>query len=336
MGEAHPRGPQRSQVADDVKAPRARRRSSRRASPEPEDRSRSWWRRAITKIPVKAEALVGRRTGGRVVDSETGEVLVEANQEITANALAQIMGAAGGPLQAARRWCRARPTRRSTRRSRATTSRTPTRRSSRSTGGCARATRRPWSRRAPCSAACSSTPRRYDLARVGRFMINKKLGTERRSTQDAPHRGHRRRGPAPLPVKLERNPTDDIDHLGNRRVRSVGELLENQFRVGLDPHGAGDQGADVHRGHREPDAARPDQREAGLGGGEGVLRLLAALPVHGPDEPAGRADAQAPALGPRAAAVSRGSAPGSRCATFTRRTTGGSARSRRRKARTSA
>src|SRR5438128_4952761 len=36
-----------------------------------------------------------------------------------------------------------------------------------------------------------------------------------------------------LAVKLGSKPTDDIDHLGNRRVRSVGELLENQFRVGL-------------------------------------------------------------------------------------------------------
>ena len=34
-------------------------------------------------------------------------------------------------------------------------------------------------------------------------------------------------------MKLGTKPTDDIDHLGNRRVRSVGELLENQFRVGL-------------------------------------------------------------------------------------------------------
>src|SRR5206468_8382767 len=77
-------------------------------------------------------------------------------------------------------------------------------------------------------------PRRYDLARVGRFMINEKLRME---------------GPANaktlrsedvvsvikrlLMVKLGSEPTDDIDHLGNRRVRSVGELLENQFRVGL-------------------------------------------------------------------------------------------------------
>ena len=36
-----------------------------------------------------------------------------------------------------------------------------------------------------------------------------------------------------LQVRLGTKSTDDIDHLGNRRVRSVGELLENQFRVGL-------------------------------------------------------------------------------------------------------
>ena len=38
---------------------------------------------------------------------------------------------------------------------------------------------------------------------------------------------------------------DDIDHLGNRRVRSVGELMENQYRVGSAPYGARDQGAYV-------------------------------------------------------------------------------------------
>ena len=76
--------------------------------------------------------------------------------------------------------------------------------------------------------------RRYDLARVGRFMLNKKLGTESPlnwktlRTEDIVAVVRRL-----LAVKQERYPTDDIDHLGNRRVRSVGELLENQFRVGL-------------------------------------------------------------------------------------------------------
>src|SRR5262250_1927714 len=77
-------------------------------------------------------------------------------------------------------------------------------------------------------------PRRYDLARVGRFMINKKLGinanlnikTLRGEDVVAVIRHL-------LMVRLGTKPTDDIDHLGNRRVRSVGELLENQFRVGL-------------------------------------------------------------------------------------------------------
>src|SRR2546429_2752113 len=77
-------------------------------------------------------------------------------------------------------------------------------------------------------------PRRYDLARVGRFMINKKLQI------DAPLNAKTLRGEDIvhvvrhlLLVRLGTKATDDIDHLGNRRVRSVGELLENQFRVGL-------------------------------------------------------------------------------------------------------
>src|SRR5207248_2646169 len=76
--------------------------------------------------------------------------------------------------------------------------------------------------------------RRYDLARVGRFMINQKLLTDAplsiktlRSEDIVAVVRHL------LMVKLGSKPTDDIDHLGNRRVRSVGELLENQFRVGL-------------------------------------------------------------------------------------------------------
>ena len=77
-------------------------------------------------------------------------------------------------------------------------------------------------------------PRRYDLARVGRFMINKKLGIganlniKTLRSEDVVYVVRHL-----FQVKLGSKPTDDIDHLGNRRVRSVGELLENQFRVGL-------------------------------------------------------------------------------------------------------
>ncbi len=52
-------------------------------------------------------------------------------------------------------------------------------------------------------------------------------------------------------------------------------------------HGARHQGAHEHvAGDRDADAARPDQRQAGRRGGQGVLRQLAALAVHGPDQPA--------------------------------------------------
>ncbi len=64
-------------------------------------------------------------------------------------------------------------------------------------------------------------------------------------------------------------------------------------------HGACDPRAHGQRRYRHGDAARPDQRQAGGGGGAGVLRLLAAVAVHGPDQPAVGGDAQAPALGPR-------------------------------------
>jgi len=77
-------------------------------------------------------------------------------------------------------------------------------------------------------------PKRYDLGKVGRYKLNKKL---------------RLNVPEPVRVltpqdilaavdylinlEFDIGSTDDIDHLGNRRVRSVGELLQNQVRVGL-------------------------------------------------------------------------------------------------------
>ena len=87
--------------------------------------------------------------------------------------------------------------------------------------------------------------KRYDLAKVGRYKINKKLG------QDAPlsdnilslsdivatieyivrlHNGDTEMDSPRGPVPVE---TDDIDHFGNRRMRTVGELIQNQIRTGL-------------------------------------------------------------------------------------------------------
>ena len=77
-------------------------------------------------------------------------------------------------------------------------------------------------------------PERYDLSAVGRMKFNRRLGRDRIT------------GPGILTnqdiidvlktlieIKNGKGSVDDIDHLGNRRVKSVGEMAENQFRVGL-------------------------------------------------------------------------------------------------------
>ena len=92
---------------------------------------------------------------------------------------------------------------------------------------------------------------------------------------------------------------DDIDHLGNRRVRSVGEMAENAFRVGLVRVERAVKERLTIAESRRPDAAGHDQREAGRGRSEGVLRVLAAVAVHGPEQSALRSDAQAPRFGAR-------------------------------------
>ncbi|MBB5624777.1 DNA-directed RNA polymerase subunit beta [Sphaerisporangium krabiense] len=88
-------------------------------------------------------------------------------------------------------------------------------------------------------------PKRYDLAKVGRYKINKKLGVDAEITQATltdddivtaiEYIVRLHAGEAEMPggggtLIVE---TDDIDHLGNRRVRTVGELIQNQVRLGL-------------------------------------------------------------------------------------------------------
>jgi len=75
---------------------------------------------------------------------------------------------------------------------------------------------------------------KYDFSRVGRLKLNTKLGLDTPLDEKVLHPPDFYAVIKYL-LSLRRNPTnaDDIDHLGNRRVRSVGELLENQFRIGL-------------------------------------------------------------------------------------------------------
>jgi DNA-directed RNA polymerase subunit beta len=77
-------------------------------------------------------------------------------------------------------------------------------------------------------------PKRYDLGRVGRYKINQRLGVDASRSETVLTKddfisiiGHL------IELNEGRGYTDDIDHLGNRRVRTVGELIANQFSVGL-------------------------------------------------------------------------------------------------------
>ncbi len=77
-------------------------------------------------------------------------------------------------------------------------------------------------------------PRRYDLGKIGRYKLNKRLGLTIPQTQ---------RSLTPedfveivrhiILINNGKEEPDDIDHLGNRRVRTAGHLIQNQFRIGL-------------------------------------------------------------------------------------------------------
>ncbi len=77
---------------------------------------------------------------------------------------------------------------------------------------------------------------RYDLARVGRYKVNKKLGLD--TTEDVAVLTDEDivatlRYLLELAASTPGYKTDDIDHFGNRRIRTVGELVANQFRIGM-------------------------------------------------------------------------------------------------------
>lgn len=83
---------------------------------------------------------------------------------------------------------------------------------------------------------------RYDLSNVGRMKFNRRLGREFIDSDDI--EVQRQQGVLSkediidvvkelIEIRNGRGEVDDIDHLGNRRIRSVGEMTENQFRIGL-------------------------------------------------------------------------------------------------------
>ena len=187
----------------------------------------------IKEWPMVPAELVNRVMLHDVVDPRTGEVLIEVNAELTAEHLAKIAASNATALSLLYSDAAQYP---------------PVIRDTMSTEKVATADEamveiyrklRPGETPSVDSArllveGLFLQPKRYDLSPVGRLKLNKKLGL------DLPldHRTLTGKDIAAvvkylIGLRCGRGEVDDIDHLGNRRVRSVGELLENQLRIGL-------------------------------------------------------------------------------------------------------
>ena len=158
-------------------------------------------------------------------------------------------------------------------------------------------------------------PKRYDLAKVGRYKINKKLGLEQPLVGRRPdHRRHRRDDPLPgrrcTPATRRCRAPATASRRGAGRGRRHRPLRQPAPAHGRrahpepGPHGPVPDGArrpraDDDPGRRGDHAADPDQHPPGRGLHQGVLRDQPAVAVHGPDQPARRPDPQAPPVGAR-------------------------------------
>jgi DNA-directed RNA polymerase subunit beta len=136
-------------------------------------------------------------------------------------------------------------------------------------------------------------PQRYDLGEVGRYKLNKRLGLDSAKSkrvldeEDVVEIVKRI-----IMINNRDDHDDDIDHLGNRRVCTVGELIQNQFRVGL-----------LRLERIVKERMSIISTEAITTGAlvnirpiVATIRELAAIPVYGPDQPPRRANPQTPPL----------------------------------------
>ncbi|MCZ6479743.1 MAG: DNA-directed RNA polymerase subunit beta [candidate division NC10 bacterium] len=187
----------------------------------------------VKEVPIYREDLVGRILAVDVVDQQTGEVLAEAKDKIDEKTLGKFADRGVRKIHLLRGGGE-----REVFEMRETILRDPTRSAE---DALVEIYRRMRPGDPPTLESARTllhnmffNPRRYDLSKVGRFKLNSKLGME-----------------TPLDVRVLQKGdivavvqyllnlrhgeghVDDIDHLGNRRVRSAGELLEEQFRIGL-------------------------------------------------------------------------------------------------------
>ncbi|MFN8373631.1 MAG: hypothetical protein U0694_12260 [Anaerolineae bacterium] len=144
--------------------------------------------------------------------------------------------------------------------------------------------------------------RRYDLERVGRYKLNQRLQLD-----SSIPRTFRTVTKADIVKLVERMilinngqaGPDDIDHLGNRRVKTVGELIQNKLRIGLRRM---ERVVKERMSIREVENMTPcfaGQHSSDCSSRTRILWFVAAFTVHGTNQPAGRTDAQAHAVGVR-------------------------------------
>ncbi len=187
----------------------------------------------LTDILVRDEELIGRYFASDLINEETGEIYFEAGDEITATALAQLVEAGIGELPVLDiDHVTVGPYIRNT----LAIDKNATREDA--LIDIYRVMRPGEPPTLETAEALFNSlffdPERYDLSAVGRVKMNSRLGLD---TDDTVRTLRKADILAILKVLVElkdgRGEIDDIDHLGNRRVRSVGELMENQYRVGL-------------------------------------------------------------------------------------------------------
>ena len=190
----------------------------------------------ITEIEVDITDLEGAWTAGDVVDTTTGEVMLEANSELTADKVSKILDS--GVVEMSLFF----PERDDVG---TVISQTLKRDAIKTPQEALIEIYRKLRPGDPPTLDTATAlfhgmffdPRKYDFSRVGRLKFNIKLF----ENQEATSLDKRTLDPDDFYatiaylLKLRKNigAVDDIDHLGNRRVRAVGELMENQFRIGL-------------------------------------------------------------------------------------------------------
>ncbi len=187
----------------------------------------------ITEIPMVKEELVGRVTLTDIIDPETGEVMLESNEEITEDMAEKIMTLKEAVLQLLFiDGVRYLPSLRDT---------LLLDRVSSTDEALVEIYKKLRPGEPPSVADAKALfeglffdPKRYDLSVVGRLKLNKRLGLDiPLETRVLTDRDIVEILRYLFDLRAGKGEVDDIDHLGNRRVRAVGELLENQFRIGL-------------------------------------------------------------------------------------------------------